>query len=106
MIRRNFLFVLVPVFLIVATFVFSACGKEIIHAHPNNSDGRCNNENDTLTVVDSLAFTQAEQDYGSTIHKIADLYLLYSGFYFADMDDPSFSVEHLNDDQLWQGVNK
>jgi hypothetical protein len=48
---------------------------------------------------------QAEQDYGSDIHSLADIYLLYSGFYFADMEDPSFSIRTLNDEHLWKRTN-
>lgn len=43
----------------------------------------------------------AKKDYGDNIGMYADLYLLFSGFYFADMDDPSFSVKNLNNDKLW-----
>lgn len=49
-------------------------------------------------------YTQADADYGDDIQRVADIYLLYSAFYFSDMADPSFSVKHLNDDQLWDRV--
>jgi hypothetical protein len=47
----------------------------------------------------------AERDYGSDIQKISDIYLLYSAFYFSDMDDLTFSVKNLNDDRLWERVS-
>lgn len=43
----------------------------------------------------------AKKDYGDDIQTYADLYLLFSSFYFADMDDPSFSVKNLNNEKLW-----
>jgi len=43
----------------------------------------------------------AKKDYGDDIEMYADLYLLFSSFYFADMDDPSFSVKNLNNELLW-----
>ena len=43
----------------------------------------------------------AKKDYGDDIQAYADLYLLFSSFYFTDMDDPSFSVKNLNNDKLW-----
>jgi len=46
-------------------------------------------------------YTQADFDYGIDIQHVADIYLLYSAFYFSDMADPSFSVRRLNDVDLW-----
>ena len=43
----------------------------------------------------------AKKDYGDEIITYADLYLLFSSFYFADMEDPNFSMKHLNDNKLW-----
>lgn len=43
----------------------------------------------------------AKKDYGNDIQTIADLYLLFSSFYFADMDDPSFTIQNLNNKKLW-----
>jgi hypothetical protein len=42
-----------------------------------------------------------KNDYGKDFQIYADLYLLFSSFYFADMDDPSFSVKNLNNDRIW-----
>lgn len=44
----------------------------------------------------------AKKDFGDDLGDIADLYLLYSSFYFLDMEDPSFSIKNLNNDKLWQ----
>lgn len=46
-------------------------------------------------------YEQARQDYGKDIDTYADLYLLFSSFYFGDMDDPSFSIKQLNNEKLW-----
>ncbi len=43
----------------------------------------------------------AKKDYGDDIQIYADLYLLFSSFYFSGMDDPSFSVKNLNNEKLW-----
>lgn len=47
-------------------------------------------------------YAVAEKDYGKEISKIADLYLLFSSFYFSDMDDPGFSIRNLNNEELWE----
>lgn len=44
----------------------------------------------------------AREDYGKEIAAYADLYLLFSSFYFSDMDDPTFSIKNLNDVSLWK----
>ncbi len=43
----------------------------------------------------------AKSDYGGDIQTFADLYLIFSSFYFSDMDDPSFSIKNLNNENLW-----
>lgn len=47
-------------------------------------------------------FEKARRDYRKGIYKFVDLYLLYSSFYYSDMDDPSFSIKNLNDENLWK----
>ncbi len=47
-------------------------------------------------------FDIAKKDFGDNIEMYADLYLLYSGFYFTDMNDPSFSIKILNNEKLWE----
>ena len=49
----------------------------------------------------SFLYDIAKKDYGEEIIMYEDLYLLFSSFYFADMDDPSFSVKNLNNGILW-----
>lgn len=44
----------------------------------------------------------AKKDFGEDIEDISDLYLLFSSFYFSDMEDPSFSVKHLNNQKIWR----
>jgi aminoglycoside phosphotransferase len=65
------------------------------------------NEIDPHVKVEDYRFlnAQAVTDYGEEINKYADLYLLYSGFYFADMKDPLFSIKTLNDEALWEKYN-
>lgn len=46
----------------------------------------------------------AKKDYGDDIEAITNLYLLFSSFYFIDMEDPSFSIENLNNNYLWEKV--
>ncbi len=50
-------------------------------------------------------FQLTQQDYGDGIKQTSDIYLMYSAFYFSDMADPSFSVEHLNNDALWKRIS-
>lgn len=47
-------------------------------------------------------FDVAKKDFGAEIEMYADLYLLYSGFYFTDMNDPKFSINILNNKNLWR----
>ncbi len=47
-------------------------------------------------------FDIAKKDFGDSIEMYSDLYLLYSGFYFTDMNDPCFSIKILNDKKLWE----
>lgn len=49
-------------------------------------------------------YPQAEADYGKNINEFVPIYLLYSNFYYADMDDPSWSLKNLNDASLWKQV--
>lgn len=49
----------------------------------------------------SFLYDVAKSDYGDEILLYADLYLLFSSFYFADMADPSFSIGNLNNEKLW-----
>lgn len=46
-------------------------------------------------------YDQAKSDFGEDNITRSELYLLFSSFYFADMEDPSFSIKHLNNEQLW-----
>lgn len=46
-------------------------------------------------------YDQAKSDFGEDIVTRSELYLLFSSFYFADMEDPSFSIKHLNNERLW-----
>lgn len=46
-------------------------------------------------------YDEAKKDYSDDIQTYIDLYLLFSSFYFADMDDPSFSIKNLNNEKLW-----
>lgn len=47
-------------------------------------------------------FDIAKKDFGDNIQMYSDLYLLYSGFYFTDMNDPTFSVNILNNNDHWR----
>jgi aminoglycoside phosphotransferase len=49
----------------------------------------------------TFLYAIAKKDYGDDVSRFADLYLLYSSFYFSDMDDPSFSIKNLNNEKLW-----
>lgn len=65
-----------------------------------------NEINPVITPNDyDFLFSQAEQDYGTNIRTISDLYLMYSAFYFSDMADLSFSVSHLNNAELWKKIS-
>jgi hypothetical protein len=44
----------------------------------------------------------AKKDYGDNITTYADLYMLFSSFYFTDMEDPSFSIKNLNNETMWR----
>jgi len=50
----------------------------------------------------TFLYDRAKKDYGDDIGTYTDLYLLFSSFYFADMDDPSFSIKNLNDAAIWE----
>ena len=102
MTRRIFLFVFVSILLIVVTFVLSACGKEFISAHPNNSAGRCDNEIDNPIELDSLAFSQEESDYiisGDT-SEMMRVFLLY------DFDDNGDTVSTYSDSIVLRSISR
>lgn len=86
-----------------------------INAHATVGDPRMDisavlrwNEIDQNVKKDDYQFLTmlAKKDFGGDIEDISDLYLLFSSFYFSDMDDSSFSVKHLNDQKIWRKFQK
>lgn len=49
-------------------------------------------------------FDLAEQDFGPDIRTVTRLYFLFSCYYYADMEDPSYCLDNLNDPAVWKGI--
>ena len=54
----------------------------------------------------SFLYEIARKDYGDDLDMYVDIYNLYSSFYYSDMSDASFSINNLNDDNIWKRISR